>query len=180
MAPPRTWAEKKALDVLVGIELGVLGGLLMLACFALSAPLIGESWWTILNLFASAHYSSLAVRYGPGIVTLSGCAIQLTLAGLVGGLDGFLTRGGRLFGLGVAFLWYFLSYEWLWSRYAPLLMLYAPQPLLMIGFFIYGSALGWHRHLIRRMYEPAMAPPPLPAREPAQRSSVSGYMNEGG
>jgi hypothetical protein len=120
----------------------------------LSAPLIGQPWWSIPNLFASHYYTRGIVQYGPGMVTISGLGLQIFFAGMVGAICGFLTPGGRLFGLAVAFAWYFLCYLVLWKRYAPLVPVYGSQPLLIVAFFLYGSTLGWHRDLVYRIRTP--------------------------
>ena len=86
------------------------------------------------------------------MVTVSGIAIQLAAAGLVGAIAGFLAPSGRLFGLAVTFTWYVLCYGFFWKRYAPLVAVYGPQPLLVIAFFLYGSVLGWHSDLAARLY----------------------------
>lgn len=146
------WITKKVLDILAGIEIGIIGGFVMLLWLAISAPLIGNSWWSVLNLFASHSYGVRLVREGPGMVTVSGIAIQLAAAGLVGAITGFLAPGGRLFGLAVTVAWYVLCYGFFWKRYAPLVAVYGPQPLLAIAFFLYGSVLGWHSDLAARLY----------------------------
>ncbi len=146
------WVTRKALDILAGVEIGVIGGVVMLVWLAIGAPLIGQSWWSILNLFASHSFSARIVRDGPGIVTVYGMAVQILAAGIVGAITGFLTPGGRLFGLAVAIIWYLLCYGFLWKRYAPMVPAYAPQSLLAIGYFLYGSALGWHPGLAVRLY----------------------------
>ena|SRR6185295_3185808 len=146
------WITKKALDILAGIEIGVIGGIVMLLWLAISAPVVGLSWWSILNLLASHSYGARIVRGGPGMVTVSGIALQIAAAGLVGAISGFLTGGGRLFGLAVTLAWYALCYTFLWKRYAPLVMVDAPQPLMAVAFFLYGSVLGWHSSLASRLY----------------------------
>jgi len=137
-------SRKSLLDLLVGIEVGVIGGLITLAWFALFSPVIGDPWWLIPNLFASHFYSEHQVRAGAGVVTLVGSAIHLILSGLVGAINGVLTPGGRLFGLGIAILWYGICYFFLWKKWAPLLLVYGSQPVLMAGWFLFGSTLGWH------------------------------------
>ena len=146
------WIAKKALDILAGIEIGIIGGVVMLLWLALSAPLTGNSWWSILNLFASHSYGVRLVRGGPGMVTVSGIAVQLAAAGAVGAITGFLVPSGRLFGLAVTVTWYVFCYGFFWKRYAPLVLVYGPQPLLAIAFFLYGSVLGWHPHFAARLY----------------------------
>ena len=147
-----TWLKRKTWHAIAGVEIGVVGGLVMLLWLILSAPLVGEPWWTTLNLFASHYYPYSVVRQGPGMVTLSGSSFLLVLAGSIGGLTGLMTPGGRLFGLGVAIAWYLLSYGFLWKKFAPMLVVYGSQPLLIIAFFLYGSALGWHPDVVRRIY----------------------------
>lgn len=135
---------KSWLDVWVGIEVGVLGALLMLIWFAVISPIIGQPWWLIPNLFASQLYSDYQMRSGAGAVTWVGSALHIIASGVVGAINGVLTPGGRLFCLGVAIFWYLLCYLYLWKRIAPLLPLYAPQPILIAAWFLFGSTLGWH------------------------------------
>jgi hypothetical protein len=137
--------HEKMLDALTGLELGILGGVLMLVWYALISPVLGQAWWTIPNLIASKYYTARIVRASPGMVTLSGCALHLVVAGLVGGVAGMITPGNRLFALGVALTWYLASYFYLWKRTSPMLPEYAWQPALAAGYFIYGSVLGYHR-----------------------------------
>lgn len=139
---------KSFLHLLVGIEAGIIGGLAMLALFALVTPLLGKPWWLIANLLASRLYTAPQVLMGPGIVTLVGAAYLLLGAGIVGAVNGLLTPGGRLFGLAVAASCYLFCYLFVWKRLAPLMLIYAPQPIVIAGFFLYGSAIGWHPHLL--------------------------------
>jgi hypothetical protein len=126
-------APDRRLDILVGIEAGVLGGLAMLACFALLSPLLGYPWWLIPNLLSARS-------------TLTGIASLLVGAGVGGIVNGLLSPGGRLFGLAVAAVAYFVCYLYLWKRLA-----HAPQGLVIAGFFVYGSVLGYHPHLRRAL-----------------------------
>ena len=43
----QSWVQRKALDIVVGIEVGVIGGVLMLGLLMLASPLLGQSWWTL-------------------------------------------------------------------------------------------------------------------------------------
>src|SRR5688500_18747015 len=90
-------ARKSWLDVLVGIEVGVLAALLTLVWFALLSPIIGDPWWLIPNLLASHFYSDQQVRSGAGVITLVGGAFHTILFGLVGAINGIFSPGGRLF-----------------------------------------------------------------------------------
>lgn len=147
---------KTVWDLLLGLQLGVIGGLLMLAWSALVTPLVGHPWWLIPNLLASYFYTPRELYFGPGIATVVGAAVQVFTSGVVGSLAGVATPGGRLSGLGMAVLWYLFCLLFLWKRIAPM-MLFAPvQPILWTGYFIFGSTLGWHRHL-RTRYQAALA-----------------------
>ena len=141
-------AAKSSLHILVGIQAGIIGGLAMLAWFALITPLLGKPWWLIPNLLASKIYPERYVLMAPGVVTLVGSAYLLLAAGVVGIVNALLTPGGRLFGLAVAGTWYVFCYLFVWKRLAPLMLVYAPQPIVIAGFFLYGSAIGWHPHLL--------------------------------
>jgi hypothetical protein len=150
-ADARGWIDKKVLDAVAGIQIGVIGGLIMLAWLAASAPLIGQPWWTTINLLASHYYNAGVVRSGPGMATASGAALQIVACGVVGAIAGLLTPGGRLFGILIALLWYLLGYFLLWKKQVPLLAIYGSQPLVIIGYFLYGSALGWHPYIAAKL-----------------------------
>ena len=74
--------------MLFGLQLGVIGGILMLIWFALISPILGHPWWFIPNLFASHFYNSREVIFGPGIVTIVGIAVQIVTSGIVGSMNG--------------------------------------------------------------------------------------------
>jgi hypothetical protein len=132
------------LNLVVGIEVGVIAALVTLAWFALISPIIRDPWWLIPNLFASKFYTDSQLRAGAGVVTLVGGAVHTILSGIVGAINGVFTPGGRLFGLAVAITWYLLCYFFLWKKWAPLLPIYGSPPVLMTGWFLLGSTLGWH------------------------------------
>jgi hypothetical protein len=141
--------SKSVSDVLLGLELGVMGGVLMLAWFAVISPVLGHPWWLIPNLFASDFYTSREVYLGPGVITLVGAAIHIVSSGIAGCLNGVLTPGGRLSGLAVALASYLFGVLFLWKRMAPLALLPMVQPILWTAYFLFGSVLGWHNHRIR-------------------------------
>jgi hypothetical protein len=161
------------IDLLVGIEVGVLGGSIALVWFALVSPVAGQPWWIIPNLFASALYSEYHVRAGASVVTCVGVALHLVTSGIVGAINALVTPGGRLFSLGVALVWYVFCYLWLWKRIAPLLPLYGSQPVIIAGWFIFGSVLGWHPWFRARA-----APPQAAAQRMSVTASESGSFTE--
>lgn len=149
-AEERRSRRKSVWDLLYGLQLGVIGSVLMLAWFAIISPVLGYPWWLILNASASHFYNTRDVNLGPGVVTLVGIAVQIVASGIVGCLNGVTTPGGRLWGIAVAGAWYLFCYLFLWKRLAPLLLTHNIQPVLWAGYFILGSVLGWHQHLSRR------------------------------
>lgn len=136
-------------STMIGFQLGILGGLIMLAWFMVACPVLGQPWWQIANLWASKH-PILRFRLEAGLPTLYGAAIHLIVAGLVGAISGPLLSWSRLTGLLVAFLLYAALYVLWWRRIAPGLVNYSPQAVLQFGYFIYGSTLGLFPWLHRR------------------------------
>jgi hypothetical protein len=141
-------AGKSFLDVIVGLEAGVLGGLAMLVWFAIVMPLLGQPWYLMLNLVGVRFYAQRHALLAPGLATCSGAAWIILSAGIVGSVNGLLTPGGRLFGLAVAASWYAISYLFVWKNLAPLIISYAPQAVVLTGFLVYGSVIGWHSWLL--------------------------------
>jgi hypothetical protein len=150
--PPK-WTTRKLLDTLVGLELGIIGGVVMLLWFAASSPVLGQSWWTVPNLFASHFYSGRAVRFGPGWITVVGSAVHLVLSGLIGAISGFALTPGRFLGIATGIAWYLLCYLVFWRRAAPMLITVGYQPALAIAYLLFGSALGWHHAMISFVLE---------------------------
>lgn len=148
-----TWLRRKTLDIVVGIEAGVMGGTAMLVLLMLVAPLLGDSWWTYPNLFASHYYSRAMVRYGPDQATLSGIGLQIFWAGIVGAISGFLSPRGR-HGVLVAMIWFLGCYWFIWRKYAPAVGIYGSAALLFASFVLYGSVLRAQGKL-RRILEPS-------------------------
>lgn len=152
-SPNQSWLGRKVLDLLVGVEAGILGGLVMLVWFGGISFLMGQAWWSIPNLYASEAYRSGDLHRGVGWVTVIGASVHLAMSGVVGAVAGFFNPGGRLFGLGIAIIWYLLSVVFLWKRIAPLVPLYVHYAVLMTGYFLYGSVLGLHTSLRRGVGE---------------------------
>lgn len=143
-AHARRWMYEKGLDTLAGLQLGVLGGILVLVWYALISPVLAQPWWILPNLYASKYFLQRTIMAGPGFVTVSGAALHLTFSGIIGAIAGFANPGSRLVGLGTAVAWYLICYFYLWKRTAPGLVMYTPQPVLAVGYFLYGSVLGYY------------------------------------
>ena len=147
-AAERRAGGKSVWDILFGLQLGVIGGILMLIWFALISPVLGHPWWLIPNLFASHFYNSRDVLARPR--HRDHCRHRCTDRDIrhcrlaertchAGRPTVGHRRGHRVVCILPAFLW---------KRIAPLLLMQAIQPILWAGYFLFGSALGWHRHLV--------------------------------
>ncbi len=130
-------------DILAGLQAGILGGLLMALWLALIAPVLGRPWWFVLNLFASYTYDIRAVRGGAGMATVTGVAIQVLAGGMLGVLMGVLGSANRIAGLAIAMTAYMVCYVYVWKRYTPFVLYSVPQPLFVVGFFLFGSVLSF-------------------------------------
>jgi ribose/xylose/arabinose/galactoside ABC-type transport system permease subunit len=139
--------DKTLLNLLVGVEAGIVGACIMLIWFVLFMPILGEPSWLIPNLFASLYFSNERIYSGSGFATWVGVAMHLASCGLVGAFNGVLTPAGRLSGLATSFGWYLICYFWVWKRFAPGLLA-VPQYSIIVAFFLFGSTLGWHRQLL--------------------------------
>jgi hypothetical protein len=144
----RVQTGKSLLDVVVGLEAGVLGGVAMLLWFAVVMPLLGQPWYLVPNLVGARVQAHRHALLAPGIATFTGAAWIILSAGIVGSVNGLLTPGGRLFALAVAAAWYVSSYLFVWKKLAPLVLLYAPQAVVITAFLVYGSVIGWHSWLL--------------------------------
>jgi hypothetical protein len=155
-----SWLSKKALDIVVGIQVGVIGGVAMLALLTLVAPLLGQSWWTYPNLFASHYYSRAVVRYAPGLATISGIGLQVFWAGVVGAIAGFMSPRGRA-AMIVAMFWFLSCYFIIWRKYAPGIATSGSGALLFASFLLYGSVLRLQPRFLAMLRPPPPPPPPI-------------------
>ncbi len=134
---------------LAGLQAGVLGGLAGLSYVMLDGFLRGNGPWPFPNLLSTAIYS----RGGSALVftwaTMSGIALQLVLAGLLGLLaSGLLVqylnrpRFCRVIGLLVGLSWYYVTVRLLWPDLNLDVIRYQPPSGAILGYVILGLVLG--------------------------------------
>lgn len=134
---------------LAGLQAGVTGGLVMLAYYSAGAMLQRQPWWMPENLLGAAVYGNAALWKGPSKATLAGCAWQLVAAGIAGIVYAVCFAGARWLRFPVssisALLWalgyYFLLYEAILPRIAPLIPLYSTRATPLMGYLLLGLAL---------------------------------------
>jgi hypothetical protein len=145
------------LSSLAGFQAGVLGGTLVIAWLAVTAIWRLQPWWVHLNLLGSTFYGEAAFERGFGRITLAGAAFQIVIAGLYGLLYGLVTPEFRtrwramLFGMAAGAALYYILNDYVWRRTSPWVVLYAPDRIMVLGYFLYGLVLGLHPRFLRRL-----------------------------
>lgn len=141
--------------LLVGLETGVLGGLLVLAWFALNSMWQGQSVWAVPVWLGSTVYGNSVFRSAFQRVALTGIALQLSTAGIVGALFGLVVREagnlprvvllGLLTGLG----WYYVGRMTLWAMWTPAASLQASQESMFVAHLLFGAFLARYPRFLR-------------------------------
>jgi hypothetical protein len=105
-----------------------------------------RSFWMIPNLYATTFYGARAYVNGFTRGSWSGLALMIFLCGVGGVIWGVIWRDERkpfltLFGAGAGLLFYYLLFNLILRQTSPLVPLYAPEPQMQIGYFLWGVAL---------------------------------------
>jgi hypothetical protein len=156
---------------LAGLQAGILGALIMLACLMAGSVLDRRSVWVVPNLFASTFFGGDAYLDRYLHTTWSGLALFMSIYGALGTVWGcvwrddsrsWLTFYGGVFGLAV----YFVFFDFVWKRVNPLMTLYAPDRQLELGHIIWGMILARSPRYARAIAAKTVAPArENPARE---------------
>jgi hypothetical protein len=143
--------------MLAGLQAGVLGGVVMLLVLSVAAMIHGRSFWSASNLLATTFYGEDALRRGFRYATLSGAALLLILAGVLGILFALATsRIGhrfriRLLGIVFALAWFVLCDRTLWAAVSPLIDIYAPSLDMTLGHLMLGYYIGGYPRYVQRI-----------------------------
>ncbi len=142
---------------LAGLQVGILGGLVMLSWFGLDSWFHREYFWKVPHLLASSFYGERIFHRTFGMMTVAGMAMQLAGAGLLGVLFGMaMVRPPGFARLGLiavltAMSWYWASQEIFWRRWLPLLPLYTTQSSMFVAHLLYGICLAQYRARARQL-----------------------------
>jgi len=183
---PQPRFERTLLNLINGLEAGIIGGLAMLLLLTAAALWRGDVWWAPANLLGTTFYGRRAFR-APGMATLSGAAFHLVITGTVGALFGLACGSVRerrrlvLLGALAGVFWYYLADAIFWRWVNILVPAYAPQPSTLIAHAVYGACLGFMGQNLPKQpsyklelpppLPPVSLPPPLPSSaEVAQRN----------
>ncbi len=148
-------SRRRVLHILAGLQAGVLGGLAMLAWLILTSSWRQQPWWAFPNLMASGLFGESIFRLGFGIASWSGMALLLFMAGLFGSLFALLVPESVspfrfvLLAFLAGLAWYYATASLAVNRWAPLVPLYTPKPLLYSAHLIYGFSLALERRHFR-------------------------------
>jgi hypothetical protein len=139
---------------LAGLEAGVVGGLVALGWWVLSALVSGQSVWTVPARLGALLYRGFAASDELAAAVAAGIALQIASAGAVGVLFGLAMRGGwnsqrvTLLGLLTGAGWHYAGYEVL-MRTAQLAVYAAPpRRVMLVGNLLFGLALGMYRRYL--------------------------------
>lgn len=143
---------------LAGLQAGVSGAFLMMVWSAIGSLWSRRSIWMIPNLYATTFYGSRAYVNGFLKTSWSGVALMLMVCGLGGVVWGLLWRERRkpfplLFGALAGLLFYYVCFKMIWMRVNPLIPLYAPEPQIQVGYFLWGLMLARVPRYSRRIAE---------------------------
>ena len=147
-----------------GLEAGVLGALVMLACVMAGSLWDHKSIWVVPNLFATTFYGGSAYRNQLLRTTWSGVAFVVAVYGGLGVLWGCIWRDERkhwlaLYGAILGLAVYFVFYDFMWKHANPLVVLYAPDRQLQVGHVLWGLILarspGYSRRIAVSLEPPA-------------------------
>jgi hypothetical protein len=156
----------RLLKALAGLEVGILGGIVMLIWFAAHSMLLNQRWFAIPNLLASTFYGDLAFRSGFGKVTLAGIALHLCASGVLGTLFGLFLPLGQsrtrifLIGMVVGLSWYYVLFGAFWKFVNPLVPLYSSEGTMVIGHALFGACLGRCTRALKSL-QPEPSPGPV-------------------
>jgi hypothetical protein len=131
---------------LAGLQVGMFGGVVMVAVLMVVSLLDRRAWWGYPNLLALAFYGARSISGGPGWPTVAGIALQLSIAGcgglLFGGIFGSLSGSRRIAFFGL--LWgvlVFYGSEQLYRGSSPIIAAYMPRSASIVAHMIYGVCL---------------------------------------
>lgn len=161
--------RRSVLHILAGLEAGVLGGVAMLAWLIATSSWRQQPWWAFPNLMASGLFGEAIFRLGFGLASWSGMALLVFMAGLLGSLFALLVPESVstfrfvllafLAGLG----WYYATESPALNRWAPLVPLYTPKPVLYSAHLIYGLSLALERRHFRSIVRKFIGKFPQPS-----------------
>jgi hypothetical protein len=166
---------------LAGLQAGVLGALVLVACLMIGSLWNGRSVWVVPNLFATTFFGSDVYRNQLLRTSWTGIALTVVAYGALGAFWGCIWRDQRkpwlgLYGAVAGLCAYFLLYGAVWRHVNPLLTLYAPDRQLQLGHVLWGIVLARSPLYSRRIADSVrnQTPPPPGVQDVAVQEVSSG------
>jgi hypothetical protein len=169
--------------IFAGADMGVRGGILILAWLSFASRLRGDFWWASCNLAGSAVYGDQVYRMGLGRATLAGAAVLLCLYAVLGILFSLVVPAGAghfralVLGVAAAAVWHSASESFIGEWISRDFFLYTNSWALMFANILFGLCLGWvprRRIGIGRLFDESPGPDRQPLQMPAPDSGESG------
>lgn len=149
---PRLWLT------LAALETGVVAGLIALLYLMAEGWMRGAGPWGFLNLVGAVFrpQSAFSARFSMG--TMSGLALYLLLAGVVGVLFGlllvrYIARPIRShwIGLLLGVVWFFVAFRYFWPRVNPAVVMYEPLAAAFLSHLVFGFCMGLYPRFVARL-----------------------------
>lgn len=168
--------------LLAGLQVGILGGLVVLVWFLILSLWFLKAPWALLNLFSASLRQAPSFGQGLTITTWTAVAAQFVACGLLGIFIGWvlprpssgatLSLAGFAFGVVISLM----TYEFFWRRYVPALADYVPAPGIFVTHILFGSCLAQFPRFYWRLVDepglPVLSPTPASETEPEQAGPV--------
>jgi hypothetical protein len=133
--------------LLAGLQVGMLGGLGILAWLIVLSYWYFRAPWALMNLFAASLQNTVYWGRYFSFFTLTGIAAHLFICGVLGVFIGWvlprpraettISFAGLMFGIIISLV----AYELLWRRYVPGLSEHLAPAALLITHLIFGMSL---------------------------------------
>jgi hypothetical protein len=164
---------------LAGLQAGVLGALVLVACLMTGSLWNGRSIWVVPNLFATTFFGSDVYRNQLLRTSWTGIALIVAVYGLLGVLWGCIWRDQRkkwlgFYGAVAGLCVYFFLYDFLLLHVKPLISLYAPDRQLQLGHLLWGVVLARSPLFARRIADSTSHASSNPSDSPAIHDDGAG------
>ena len=149
--------------LLAGLQAGMVAAFWMLVWLGISAMWMRRSFWSPVNVMATAFHGDRAIHPGFAGTTPSGIAMYLAIYSLLGAVFALVVRR-RLTGLGTllvsllfSMIWYWLWFRVLALRTMPLVWLLHTERSTEFGHVIFGALLARFGDYLPRPAVPEIA-----------------------
>ncbi len=156
--PRRRFAVPRLWLTLAALETGIIAGSVTVVYLMAEGWMRGEGPWRFLNLVAAAFHPQAAFSARFSMGTLTGLALYLLLAGVMGVLFGlllvrYLSRPIRShwIGLLLGVIWFFVAFRYFWPSVNPAVVTYQSLPAAFLSHMVFGFCMGLYPRFVARL-----------------------------